>query len=346
MDIEGVCSNVVIANCRIVDHNPANGGASGAYVDGVDGQGLTQVRFENCEFSGNRSFGNYAGGAAFGARDGAVVEIADSQIIHNETSGDGGFFTMQWDTDNTTVLVTNCLIAANTNVTGRGVIRHNCGTVELVDCTLMNNSADGVESDKWGAPSTAVINSLFAGNGGEGFWANHSDFSLQDNLFFDHPDGHVNYNGDKNTESAINALDQASGNRVGDPAEILVVYSDSDLDGMPDWWEARNGLDVTTDDYESDGDADGSFAGDEFVAGTDPQDTDSVFRLVSVPDGGDFRIFLDTRPGRLYAVEVTDNLIGGWNILTNGIAGDGDTVEIADTAMTSNRFYRATAVIE
>lgn len=75
IDILGVCSNVVVANCRMVGHNPANGGGSGAYVDGVDGQGLAHVRFENCEFSGNRSFGDHAGGAAFGARDGAVVEI-------------------------------------------------------------------------------------------------------------------------------------------------------------------------------------------------------------------------------------------------------------------------------
>ncbi|MDZ8117433.1 family 16 glycosylhydrolase [Pontiella agarivorans] len=343
IDIEGPCTNVVIANCRTIDHNPANGGGSGAYVDGVDGLGLTQVRFENCEFSGNQSFGQYAGGAAFGARNGAVVEIADSQIIHNETSGTGGFLHMQWDEENTSILVTNCLISANTNMVGRGVIRHNCGTVELVDCTIINNSADGVESDQWGSPMITIQRSLIAGNGGEGFWANHSDFWLQDNLFFDHPDGHVNYNGDKSTESAINGLSQASGNRVGDPNSMLITYSDSDLDEMPDWWEVENELDVTADDYESDTDNDGSFSGDEFIAGTNPQDAGSVFKVSSVPDAGSFTIYFDAEPGRLYSIETSDDLSEEWNLLTNGIAGNGSRIEIVNEFLSSNRFYRVTA---
>ncbi|MDF7824848.1 family 16 glycosylhydrolase [Pontiellaceae bacterium B12227] len=345
IEILGVCSNVVIANCRMVDHNPANGGGSGAYVDGVDGQGLAEVRFENCEFSNNRSFGKYAGGAAFGARDGALVEMVDSQMINNYTSGDAGAFTMQWGSENTTVRMTNCLIAANTNQLGRGVIRHNYGTVELVSCTVISNSSDGIESDAYGSPSTIIEDSILMAGGGEGFWANHDNFLLQNNLFFDNPGGHVNRNGDKSTESAINGLAQASGNVVGDPSTLLPDATDSDGDLVPDWWELMNGMTVPGKDAGLDVDGDGLDAFSEYIAGTGPNDSADSFHAAGATEEGIYKVYMPSVLNRLYSVEYTEDLAGDWTALTNGVPGTGSLIEILDP-LSSNRFYRTTVELE
>ncbi|MHC4084938.1 MAG: right-handed parallel beta-helix repeat-containing protein [Planctomycetota bacterium] len=51
---------------------------------------------------------------------------------------------------------------------------------------------------------------------------------------------------------------------------------DSDIDGMPDWWEIRYGLDPAySDDAALDADSDDLSNLNEYLAGTDPTDTDS-----------------------------------------------------------------------
>jgi len=54
----------------------------------------------------------------------------------------------------------------------------------------------------------------------------------------------------------------------------LVLAADTDGDGMPDAWEADNGLNVGVGDADGDADGDGIRNGDEYNAGTDPQVAD------------------------------------------------------------------------
>ena len=60
------------------------------------------------------------------------------------------------------------------------------------------------------------------------------------------------------------------------PVRVLPdgVPADSDSDGMPDLWEAANGLDPLADDASADADADGISNLQEYLHGLDPQTPD------------------------------------------------------------------------
>ncbi|MBN1269218.1 MAG: hypothetical protein JXB04_06495 [Kiritimatiellae bacterium] len=90
---------------------------------------------------------------------------------------------------------------------------------------------------------------------------------------------------------------------------ILVPY-DSDVDDLSDGWEWDNftTLAITADGDE---DEDGSPNGDEFVAGTDPNATSSVFLVEYLADmtgGTNFEINVSTESNRLYTIEFSDSL--------------------------------------
>jgi hypothetical protein len=68
--------------------------------------------------------------------------------------------------------------------------------------------------------------------------------------------------------------------------------SDSDSDSMPDAWELVHGLLTGTDDAALDPDGDGQANSSEFIAGTDPQATGSVFSIGSIGFPGDGRVTL------------------------------------------------------
>jgi hypothetical protein len=106
-----------------------------------------------------------------------------------------------------------------------------------------------------------------------------------------------------------------------DVSEIIVgsganvVNSDTDGDKVSDW--------------------------DEMVAGTDPYSTNSVPRaefgiLVGTPE-----MVFTTSIGRLYAVQIKTNLLGGaWMPLGDWVAGSGTPMSILDTNIVDQMFYR------
>ncbi|HUR46937.1 MAG TPA: lamin tail domain-containing protein [Candidatus Saccharimonadales bacterium] len=134
----------------------------------------------------------------------------------------------------------------------------------------------------------------------------------------------------------------------GAPAPL--ACRDSDGDHLLDEWETTHGLDpfdpVGDNGAEADPDHDGVSNLKEFLAGTDPHDVLSYFKIenVSGSAGGSGVTFsFSAVSNKTYSVEFTPALPGPWlhlaNIparLTNGIA------IFVDPVVVTNRFYRIT----
>ena len=105
------------------------------------------------------------------------------------------------------------------------------------------------------------------------------------------------------------------GNMVAPLGRVVIhVYDaggflDRDQDAMDDHWEAIHGLDATLNDANLDADLDGSVNGDEYLAGTNPQDGDSVFQIREVARVlNDVTFRFPSVPGQAYRLQHTQDL--------------------------------------
>jgi hypothetical protein len=143
------------------------------------------------------------------------------------------------------------------------------------------------------------------------------------------------------------ATDLAAGD-YNDKRDIFVLKLggvDSDGDGMDDDWEVAY---FGNTSRPGSGDFDGDGASDlrEFLAGTDPTNAGSVFRVLTVSSagGGGKLLFWTGNPARSYRAEFKDDLSApGWTALTGTISWSGSTANIIDPTATNSthRYYRA-----
>ena len=94
--------------------------------------------------------------------------------------------------------------------------------------------------------------------------------------------------------------------------------TDTDGDGMPDAWEQANGLNHLNNDANSDPDQDGLTNGQEFLAGTNPQDALSFLRITAGREGTNVTLSFVAVAGRDYSILQRDTPdLGVWSLLLN-----------------------------
>ena len=119
--------------------------------------------------------------------------------------------------------------------------------------------------------------------------------------------------------------------------EPLLPTDDVDADGLPDTWETTyfNNILAALPGTDDDGDSMENLS--EYVAGTNPRDSASLFHLQS--DAG--MIYFIAQSGRLYNVRHSTNLVaGGWNSTQTNVLGFGQTVPCPVDGASGSGFYR------
>jgi hypothetical protein len=152
-----------------------------------------------------------------------------------------------------------------------------------------------------------------------------------------------------NVVSAGGFISATASDATGNTSEFsltssVVPSADTDGDDLPDDFETAFGLNPNSSaDRDLDRDGDGASNHDEFLAGTKPDDSASVFRMSIIREPGRTLIFVESIAGRMYRVEGAPEVIGPWTILADNLAGTGNQLRVTDPTVAPMKFYRARA---
>lgn len=110
---------------------------------------------------------------------------------------------------------------------------------------------------------------------------------------------------------------------AGRAALVTFPETDLDWDGMYDEWETRHGLDPNDPaDAAGNPDQDGYSNLQEFIADTDPTNSNPVLSISAWSNAPGGNIHFESSPERRYELYFCSNLTGGgWTSLTNEIGG-------------------------
>ena len=144
-----------------------------------------------------------------------------------------------------------------------------------------------------------------------------------------------------NFTAVVTNLARASG--VLSASAFAIIVLDSDGDGLPDDWETANGLNSSDpNDPGADSDGDSMTNGEEYIAGTDPQDEESYLRVDRVGASQPATIEFLAVSNRTYSVQFTDSLTNTtWSSLADIGARTTNHVEVVvDPNPGPSRYYR------
>ena len=121
--------------------------------------------------------------------------------------------------------------------------------------------------------------------------------------------------------------------------------TDSDGDGLPDWWEAAYGFATNIANGTNDPDNDQVSNMGEYLADTDPTDSNSVFFISTFSNEAGRAISFPSSADRNYNIDWTEDLPAGlWSHLRNNVEGTGVPITIVDTNEAGQRMYRIEAI--
>ena len=132
--------------------------------------------------------------------------------------------------------------------------------------------------------------------------------------------------------------------RQGQPSESTtwtVENKGVTAKGIPHWWLAARDIDINSDTDDEDSDNDGKTNAQEYEAGTDPTDKESVLAVQAVTAGAVTNLKWKTVSGRNYRLEQSTNLTL-WTPVTGKNLIVGDDSEHSHTMPTTSEqtFYR------
>ncbi len=148
---------------------------------------------------------------------------------------------------------------------------------------------------------------------------------------------------------SVQAIDNAFIGGAWAAERVLVVYQDSDGDGMADDWETAHGLDPQSPaDGALDSDGDGQSNAAEYLAGTPPNDPKTKLMVSTVEaTAQQTTLTFVSVLGKVYQLEESTVSPGGpWTAIQSNIAGTGGNISktIADPASQTKIFYRVVVI--
>ena len=133
---------------------------------------------------------------------------------------------------------------------------------------------------------------------------------------------------------------------VGADSHPVPPPADRDGNGLPDVWERVHFLQLTGTDPAADADGDGFCNRAEWLAGTDPNDRESVFAVSDVARRADGTVVLAWPgvPGRAYRVLSAPSAAGPYRPVGEPVVADGPAVTAERPATEAAAFYKVAVV--
>jgi len=123
---------------------------------------------------------------------------------------------------------------------------------------------------------------------------------------------------------------------------------DTDGDNLPDDWEIANYLDASDatgqNGASGDPDGDGFTNIEEYIAGTDPQDPNSLLKIISI-SAVNYRIEWLSVSGKAYNVFAKPDVDSPFILIATNVVATNTTTSFIDTSSNyQRRFYRVEVV--